>query len=71
MELENLINKRCLIKNGERWGNKEISEVKILELSPSKNFVRLMNEHGQKYWKSVTEIQLIEVLKDLSGRPLD
>lgn len=39
-----------------------IEEVKVLELSPSANYVRLMNEYGRKYWRPVTDVAVIETL---------
>jgi len=70
--IDNLIGKRCLIKETERFGNKGITEVKFIELAPSRNWVKMMNSYGNKYWKATSEIQVIEVLLDLkTGKPLN
>lgn len=70
MKIEDLLHKRVLIKDNTRWGNAGISEVKILEISPTKEWTKLMNDYGKKYWKATSDISVIEVLYDLrTGRP--
>lgn len=73
MLLKELIGQRLLIKgiSGRFGSNSTVDEVKILELSPSGNWVKIMNGYGNKFWKSVTDIAVIEVLKDLrDGKPM-
>ena len=64
MEQSELLQKRCLIKDNSKYAVVCIHEVKILEFSPSGNWMKLMNLQGNKYWKSVREIDIIEVLSD-------
>ena len=70
MNITELIGKRVLMTEKERFGRQDITEIKILEISPSGNWVKLMNMHGNKYWRPVTNLALIEVLIDLkAGKP--
>ena len=72
MIITELINKRILIKQHTRTygGNENIEEVKVLEVSPSNNWTKLMNSNGNKYWRKTQDISLIEVLIDLTnGKP--
>lgn len=72
MIIEDLLNKRCLIKESATFGSSNVNEVKVLEIAPSRNWVKLMNSHGNKYWRPTSGIQIIEVLIDLkTGKPLD
>jgi len=72
MTIEDLLHKRCLIKETARFGNSNVQEVKVLEIAPSRNWVKVMNMYGNKYWKPTAEIQVIEVLIDLkTGKPKD
>lgn len=50
--------------------NAEVGEFRVLEVSPSGSWVRLMNTTGFKFWKAITEVSYLETLKDLSaGKP--
>jgi hypothetical protein len=70
MIIEDLLHKRCLMKDSSGWGNTGVREVKVLEISPSRNWAKLLNDYGQKYWKPTSEIQVIEILVDLkTGKP--
>ena len=67
MIITELLNQRVLISSKEsRWGDNAIQEVKVLEISPSQNWVKLMNEHGRKYWKPITDVSVVEVLKTIT-----
>ena len=68
MELKELLGKRVLL--GEKTYSNKItaSEFKILGLSPSKTWVRVQNEHGNKFWKASVEIYLLEILL-ISDKP--
>lgn len=72
--MESLIGTRCLMRlsHAGHWsGAVTVDEFKILEVSPSGNWVKLMNLNGRKFWRSAAEISVIEQLKDVrSGRPL-
>ena len=70
MNVNVLIGKRCLIKESTRgWNTTSIQEVKILEVSPSGNYVKLMNIHGTKYWRITTDLALVEQLVELEPHP--
>ena len=70
MNITDLLGKRCLLKVGTGYRSPEITEYKIVEISPSGNWVKLMNIHGNKFWRAVTEIAFIEELIDLkAGKP--
>ncbi len=44
-----------------------VEEYKILELSPSGNWLKVMNSNGRKFWRSIQHVQLIEILVDLKA----
>lgn len=69
MNIQELINKRCLIAVDQGYVNKDIQEMKILEVSPSNQWVKLQNIHGTKFWKPVVKVSLVETLKDLTSEP--
>jgi hypothetical protein len=62
MKIEDLINQRVLVYEKAGW-NSDIMEFKILEVSPSGNWTKVMNMHGNKFWKRTENIQIVEVLK--------
>lgn len=69
-----LVGKRCLLKvvQGFHVSSPPTEEYKVLEVSPSGTWVRLMNIHGNKYWKPIQDIALVEILKDLKAeKPKD
>ena len=66
-----LVGRRCLLTLTQRYTSSvTVEEFRVLEVSPSGQFVRLMNTDGRKYWRAVGEARLVEELKDLkAGRP--
>jgi len=68
-----LIGKRILAKVG-RYGT-NVDEFRVLELSPSGRWTRLMNVNGVKFWTATTEIGVVEILTTLDAlmdpRPKD
>lgn len=62
--IQDLIGKRLLVKYINGYSS-AIDELKVIELSPSGNWVKMMNMHGNKFWKLVSDISIIEVLTDL------
>ena len=63
MDIQLLIGKRCLLKLGaSKYSPVPVDEYKIIELSPSEMWVKLQNIHGNKFWKSITEISYVEEL---------
>ena len=71
MKMTEWLGKRCLLKiYNANWQGRGITECKCKEISPSGNWVKLMNLHGNSFWKPVVEVSLVEVLKDLkAGKP--
>lgn len=70
MNVTELIGKRALLKlgnGGSFMRSTSIDEFKFLEVSPSGNWVKLMNMHGNKFWRAVTDVSLVETLKDLKA----
>lgn len=65
--VRDLIGKRCLMKVNGRAYRDGVDEFRVLEISPAGTFVKLMNLTGCKFWRSVSECALAEVLEDLSA----
>ncbi len=52
------------------WGEDDVyDEYRVLEVSPSGNFVRLLTCFGRKFWRPVTDVALIEALKPFEPHP--
>lgn len=68
MNVKALLNKRVLLKiNGKGWSqNHVVEEFKVLELSPSGNWVKLQNLNGNKFWKPIQEVAFVEELQELN-----
>ena len=71
MNLNELLHKRILVVEKERGysSNQTIVELKILELSPTGNFIKIQNMNGNKYWKHSSDIVPIEILSSLETKP--
>ena len=71
MNVNEILGKRCLMRIGvkDRYASKKVDEYKILEISPSGNWAKLMNIYGSKFWTEVTNIALVEVLTILETCP--
>jgi len=54
-----LVGKRVLILDYKTW---DLLEAKVVEVSPSGKFVKLMYPNGTTVWKSTSSIYLEEVL---------
>lgn len=67
MNIHELLHKRILVSEKERgYSSKQtLEEIKILEISPSGNWVKIQNMNGNKYWKHSSDIVPIEVLSSL------
>jgi hypothetical protein len=61
-----VVGKRILAKVGNRYG-KNVDEFRVLELSPSKRWTRLMNVNGAKFWVATTEVGVVEVLTTIDA----
>lgn len=66
--MEELLHKRILVVARGIGSNKEIEELKVLEISPAKNWVKVMNLDGKKYWTHSSNITVIEVLNNIPKR---
>lgn len=71
MKIQELVHKRILVatKRSGYSQSSEIEEIKILEISPSQNFIKIMNMNGNKYWKHSRDIVPIEILAFLEKSP--
>ena len=72
MNILELIGCRVLLKIGgtSPFASQDVTEYKILEVSPSGNWVKLQNIYGNKFWRSIHAISFVEQLKDLNaGKP--
>ena len=72
--LENLklsLGKRVLIavKGGYSHSPSSLFEFKIIEISPSEQFIKVMDENGRKIWKHVNDFTPIEMLVDREAHP--
>jgi hypothetical protein len=70
MNMNEFVGKRCLlvVRNGS-WDKGTTNEFKILEVSPSGNWTKLMNLFGNKFWSATETIALVEVLKEFEKYP--
>lgn len=69
MNIQELVGKRALLKTSQRGYGSDVGEFKVIETSPSGNWVKLQNIYGNKFWKATTDVSLVEVLRDLEVRP--
>ena len=65
MNTRDLIGKRALITTGSGFGGQTVEEVRLLEVSPSGQWVKLMNLYGKKYWKPRNAVTVAEVLDEI------
>lgn len=69
MNIEDLVGKRVLVSVPSSYKT-EVEEVKILEVSPSGNWVKLMNLQGGRFWRARTSVLFVEELHSEKERPL-
>ena len=70
MDCRELIGERILAKlPGSIYNGGKVEELKVLEVSPSGKWVKIMNSDGRKFWKATADVALVEVLKSLEARP--
>lgn len=69
--MDELVGKRMLLKVGGVIAySTPVEEYRILEVSPSGNWVKLQNLHGNKFWRARSDISVVEELKPLhAGKP--
>lgn len=63
---EDWVGKRLLAKIGRGCGT-SIEEFRIVELSPSGTWIKLMNTNGNKFWRALAEFAFVEELRDLKA----
>lgn len=64
------VGKRVLMTVKENgYASPRIEEWKILEASPSGNYVRIMNCHGNKHWHPIIACSIVETLTPLEPNP--
>jgi len=71
MDIRELIGKRCLIETDQRFAGIEVREVRILEVSPSGEWAKTLDNNGIKNWQTRASLFLVEVLVDLRGKRED
>lgn len=66
MNICDLVGKRVLLKStNDRFNySNEPEEFKIIEISPSGAWVKLMNLNGKKFWRAIIAISFVEELID-------
>lgn len=67
--MSDIVGKRMLLKIGgnRAWGKDgEVQEFRVLEVSPSGNWIKLMNVYGNKFWKPIADVAVVEELKPLN-----
>lgn len=67
MNIRELVNKRVLLKIGSGYGAFQVDEYRILEVSPTGNWVKLMNLNGKKFWRTISDIAFVEELIDFKA----
>lgn len=68
MDIKTIVGKRCLLKlttASYRFG--DVTEYRVLEISPSGNWLKLQNLNGNKFWKPIQEVAFVETLIDLKN----
>lgn len=65
MTIFDLVHNRILVaekETGTYARAQVVKEYRVMEVSPSGGWVKLMDSDGRKYWRSVGDIKPIEVL---------
>jgi len=70
MSISELVGKRVLgrLTSNTRYATGVVEELKILEIAPSGNYIKLQNIYGNKFWKLITEFQHLETLTNFNLR---
>jgi len=64
-----ILHKRILVTVKESYGKIEVTEYKILEISPSGKWVKCQSMTGNKFWKMYSDLTVVEVLAALEAKP--
>lgn len=71
ISIADFMGKRCLLAEASGYG-KKVDEYRILEVSPSGNWVKLQSIYGNKFWKAIAEVSFVEELINLKAdKPQD
>jgi hypothetical protein len=66
MNINDLIGKRVLLKiSSSHYTQVDVSEYKICEVSPTGNWVKMMDMNGRKFWKPIQSLAMVEVLREI------
>lgn len=64
VDIEGILGDRVLIRyTDNKYNTEDVIEVKFIELSLDKVWVKLMNPHGHKVWRSIFSMTLVAELK--------
>jgi len=63
INVRELIGERVLIHDQKGYYRTTVIEAKVLEVSPSGTWVKIMNMHGNKYWMETGKMSVIEKLE--------
>ena len=72
MKATDFLHKRILVSVKERGTythNNSVEEIKILEVSPSENWIKVQDKDGRKYWKLWGDLVIAEVLNNIPKPP--
>lgn len=65
LEFKDCIGKRLLVKRANAWFTDHPSEVKVIEISPSGEYIKLLMPDGHKYWYDVGNYMIMEILPEV------
>ena len=69
-DINSMIGKRILLQLARGYGGHgAVQEYKVLEISPSGAWVKLMNPDGRKLWEAAKSLAVVETLADVMRRP--
>lgn len=71
MHIKDLVGKRALLKIGSNWDSPGVLEYRVIEISPSENWVKLMNINGLKFWTAINDVAFVEELKEFKNKKED
>jgi hypothetical protein len=70
--IRELVHKRILVATKESRGYSSqqiVTEVLVMEVSPSGNFTKLRDMDGRRHWRNTMDIVPLEVLSNLETKP--
>lgn len=65
LEFKDCVGKRLLVKSSSSWLTSHPFEVKLIEISPSGEYVKLLMPDGYDRWHDVGDNVIMEVLPDV------